>query len=142
VVTALTNAQTRSTSLLADDSAAENARLFARAQLPDWGLGHLEAAACTGLGELLGWLRANDPNVLVEITLVWDPPLLFTEVADRHETLPRRPVWLLAAGGREQVARLEAASLEWGAELDARGRRLWASYSAENGSGDAGSGEG
>ena len=140
-MTALTDAQTRSTSLLADASAAQNALLFVRAQLPDWGLDALADVACAGVTELTQWVLAHDRNVLLEVTLVWDrPSLLFTEIADRHESLPRRPVWLIE--DRSAVERLEAASLEWGAELEARGRRLWASYSAEPGSGDHVGGEG
>lgn len=139
-MTMLTDAQTRSTSLLADDSAVENARLFVRAQLPDWGLEALAERAEAGVTELVGWVRAHEPHVLLEITLVWDRPLLFTEVADRrHEPLPRRPVWRVQ--DPEAVARLEAVALEWGAEPETRGRRLWASYSAETDSGDSEGGE-
>lgn len=126
-MTVLTDAQTRSTALLADASAAPNARLFARMVLADWELSEVAADACAGLSELVVWVLANDPGVLVEITLVWDGPLLFTEVADRQERLPHRPVWLNTEGGHA-VAILEAFSLEWGAEVDMRGRCLWASF--------------
>lgn len=128
-MTVLTDAQTRSTMLLADSTAVPNAQLFARTQLAEWGLAQpqLVSDACAGLTGLLMWALANGPGVLVEITLVWDGPLPFTEISDRGEQIPHRPLWRLQEGGRA-VAVLEAASVEWGAETGPRGRCLWASF--------------
>ncbi len=125
-MTILTDAQTRSTTLAADGSAVPNARRFARDVLAVWLLSDLEANACAGLSELVTWAVANDPAVFIEITLIWDGPLLFTEVADRRGRLPSRPTWLVE--DQLGVILLERSSLEWGAELNARGRCLWASF--------------
>jgi hypothetical protein len=125
-VTVLTDAQTRSTMLEADASAVAGARRFARDVLTRWLLPELAEAACAGLSELVTWAVANDPAALVEITLVWDGPLLFTEVTDRCEQLPHRPAWLLS--DEYAVTVLEESSLEWGAEMSTRGRLLWASF--------------
>jgi len=126
-VTVLTDAETRSTTLVADSNAPANACLFARAVLADWELSHLAADACACLTELVVWLLANEPSTLIEITLVWDGPLAFTEVSDHGRRLPNRAVWRSVDGGRA-VGTLEAFSLEWDAEGKPRGRCLWASY--------------
>jgi hypothetical protein len=128
MVTVLTDAQTRSTALLADSTAVPNAQLFARTQLAEWGLAQpqLMSDACAGMTQLLMWALTNGAGILVEITLVWDGPLLFTEISDRAEQIPHRPLWRHQDG--RAVAILEAASVEWGAEAGPRGRCLWASF--------------
>ncbi len=126
-MTVLTEVRTRSTSLVGDASAPRNCRLFAGEILSEWGLDRLAEAACAGISELSAWLVANPGGLLQRVTLVWDEPLVFTEVADEGDRLPWRPAWLLTDGGLA-VQLLEAASLEWGAENTATGRCLWASF--------------
>jgi hypothetical protein len=126
-MTVLATVHARSTSLVADASAPRNARLFTAEVLEEWGLSHLVEAACAGISELATWLVGDKAGLLLRVTVSWDEPLVFTEVADAGGRLPWRPAWLMADDGLA-VRLLEAASLEWGAETTPTGRCLWASY--------------
>lgn len=125
-MTALTQAQTRSTLLVADGSAPRNAALFAGSVLAEWELSRLEEDAGRGVAELAAWAVAHGPGALVTVRVVWDGPLLFAEVCDRGGAIPFRPAWLEADA--DAVARLEGACLEWDADRTAQGRCLWASF--------------
>jgi hypothetical protein len=126
VVTALTSAQERSTSLLADGGAPRNAALFVEATLREWGLERIEDAAAEGVMELAAWVLANGSRVLVSISVVWDSTVLITEVSDHGDAIPFRPAWL--ESDPRAVATLERACMEWDAELRPGGRCLWAAY--------------
>lgn len=126
VVTALTSALERFTSLLADGGAPRNAQLFVESVLREWGLERLEDAATEGVMELAEWVLANGSKVLIAISVVWDSTVLITEVSDHGETIPYRPAWL--ESDPRAVARLERACVEWDAELKPGGRALWAAY--------------
>jgi hypothetical protein len=136
VATALTEVRTRSTELVADRNAPRNARLFTGRTLAEWDLEHLSEDACAGVSELSAWMTAPDAAseeaAIQRVTLVWDDPLLFTEVADVGGT-PLRPGAPLAG---ELAARvLEAVALEWGTQAAPGGWQLWASYAAGRGEG-------
>jgi len=131
-VEVLVDARTRSTPLVANACAPRNARLFTREVLADWGLADLADDACTGVSELSAWMAANESAPVQRITLVWDGPLLFTEVGDAGKRLPLRPVWRAAPGGYA-VALIEAVSEDWGADHTPLGRCVWASYATGRG---------
>lgn len=110
------NAPTRFTRLIANESAPTNAALFARAVLEDWKLSDMAEEASEGVAELVDWTREHGTSMYLEVTLVWDGPLLFTEVTDHDDQLPDGP---LVLRGRFE---------ECGAEHTDRGRCVWASY--------------
>ena len=110
------NAPTRLTRLIANDCAPTNAALFARAVLDDWQLSDMAEESSEGLAELVDWALHHSPSMFIEVVLVWDGPLLFTEVTDHGESLP------------EALFGLSCRPEECGAEHTDRGRCLWASY--------------
>jgi len=110
------DARIRFMQLVADASAPINATLFARAVLDDWGISDLAEQTCAGLRELVEWILGHGANALLEVTLVWDSSLLFTEVADHGEQLPEDP------------PPFERESEDRGAERTDRGRCIWVSH--------------
>lgn len=110
------NAPTRLTRFIANESAATNAALFARAVLDDWKLPDMAEEASDGVAELVDWTLQHGTPMYLEVALVWDGPLLFTEVTDHDDRLPDGP---LVLGCRFE---------ECGAEHTDRGRCVWASY--------------
>lgn len=116
--TTTTEAQTRSTRLLADCCAPENAALFACSVLDEWAMPELAPRASAAVSTLTEWTRSHGAHVQIEVTLVWDASmkLLFTEVADHSRLIPDNRVLALTA------------SDDYGAEDTDRGRCLWASF--------------
>lgn len=126
----LTEVRTRSTKLVADRNAPRNARLFTRHALDEWGLAHLADDACAGVSELSAWMTAPGDGAVQQVALIWDGPLLFTEVSDAGA------VPLCAAdpaGGALAAALLETVAVEWGAEYTGEGWCLWASFATGRG---------
>lgn len=110
------NALTRLTRLIANESAGTNAALFTRAVLEEWQLADMAEEAAEGVAELVDWTRRHGTSAYVEVTIVWDGPLLFTEVADHDDELPDGPLML------------DCCFEDCGAEHTDRGRCVWASY--------------
>jgi len=110
------NAPTRLTRLIANDCAPTNAGLFARAVLEDWGLQDMAEESSEGMAELVDWALRHGPSMYLEVVLVWDGPLLFTEVTDHGDKLP------------EGLFDLSCRTEQCGAEHTDRGRCIWASY--------------
>ena len=135
---ARTDLRSESLRLAVDPTAPLNARLFVSHWLQRWNLGHVAEAARAGVTELAAWVVAHPAGALLRITVSYDDPLLFTEVADGGEDLPWRPAWLLDGEtirdeegcevGGLAVRLLEGAEEEWGADPMPGGRCLWASY--------------
>lgn len=111
-----TDALTRATRLVANTCAATNAKLFTRVVLEEWRLSDMAEEASEGVAELVDWILHHSPAAYAEVVLVWDGPLLFTEVLDHGHELPLGPLDLRC--------RTEAR----GAEHNDRGRCVWASY--------------
>jgi hypothetical protein len=110
------NAPTRLTRLISNESAPTNAGLFVRAVLEEWKLSDMAEEASEGVAELIDWARRTGTSLYVEVAVIWDGPLLFTEITDHDDKLPEPPL------------KLGCRAEECGAEHTDRGRCIWASY--------------
>jgi hypothetical protein len=95
----------------------------------DWSLPELVAPLLYACRELTAWIVANGPSGEFVVTLTYDEPIVHIEVTDRGALVPNPHV---SRADAELAARLLAESaIEWGAELDSRGRCLWVALHAE-----------
>ena len=102
---------------------------FVEATTVGWGLPELVASLQFAARELVAWNVANGPAGEFTVTLTYDKPVVHIEVADRGALVPNPYVSCVDA---DLAVRLLAnPAIEWGAELDSRGRTLWVSFSAQ-----------
>jgi len=95
------------------------------ARLPDgWGLAHLTDVVTVLVSELMSWMAAHGPSEVFTVALTWDEPILHVEVNDRGDAAPEPT--LSRADAEFAVRLLSLPVMEWGADLDSRGRCLWA----------------
>lgn len=89
-----------------------------------WGLGHFAETVTALVSELVSWTTAHGPSEVFTVALTWDEPILHVEVTDRGGVAPDPTV---SRDDAELAVRLLTIPVvEWGADLDSRGRCLWA----------------
>jgi hypothetical protein len=89
-----------------------------------WGLSHLTEPVNTLTHELVAWTTKNGPSEVFTVVLTWDEPILHVEVIDRGGIVPDPNVSRTDAEFALRLLSLPV--MEWGADLDSRGRCLWA----------------
>ena len=113
-------------SFVTDDGLSDHASAFLQSVLEDWQLYELLAAMDCALAELLRWMIGHGTPDHVRCELTWDQNLVFVELHDRGGLVPEPHVSRVDA---ELATRLLAPpAVEWGAELDSRGRQLWVAF--------------
>ena len=101
---------------------------FVMDSLAGCGLGRLTAAVSTLATELVTWATTHSPSDGFTVQLTWDDPILHAEVTDRGSLAPDPNV--SRADAELAVRLLSIPIVEWGADLDSRGRCLWATLHA------------
>lgn len=113
-----------STTIALTQHAAEDVRQFARCTPEGWDLQDVAERAGDVGRELAQWMADHAPSSHLHVTLLWDNPILHVEVGDRGALAPDPNVSRRDAEFAVRV--LTPPVLEWGCDLDSRGRRLWA----------------
>ena len=99
-------------------------RGFVERVADEWGLSQLTKDMLRVAQELVAWEMANGPSQSFTVEPTWDGPLVHVEVRDRGALIPNPNV---ARGHAEFAVRLLMPPVvEWGADTDQGGRRLWA----------------
>lgn len=98
-----------------------------------WGLGHLTETVTALVNELVSWMTAHGSSEVFTAALTWDEPILHVEVSDRGGIAPEPT--LARADAEFAVRLLSLPVVEWGADLDSRGRCLWATLRADRDAG-------
>jgi hypothetical protein len=93
-----------------------------------WGLGHLAGPIAAVVHDLVGWAMAHSPSSVFTVGLLLDGSILHVEVANRGGLAP--DPFVSRTDAELAVRLLTPPVLEWGAELDSRGRCLWATLRA------------
>jgi len=100
---------------------------FVKNTLYDWQLPELVGPARCAAGELANWIIKQGASSPLALTATWDHDLLIVELGDRGGLVPDPHV--SKADAELAMWLLDPPAVEWGAELDGRGRRLWVSFS-------------
>lgn len=115
-------------SFVIDDSLSERASAFLQAVLENWQLGDLLVPMDFALAELVRWMIGHGSSDQMRCEVTWDQNLVFIELRDRGGLVPEPHASRTDA---ELATRLLAPPvIEWGAELDSRGRQLWVAFTA------------
>jgi hypothetical protein len=117
---------------------ADDVKAFVAGIPAGWGLGQLSENVKALTAELVAWIAANAPTDAFTVVLTWDKPILHVEVSDRGGIAPEPT--LSRADAEFAVRLLSLPVVEWGADLDSRGRCLWATLRGDRdgvGSGSA-----
>jgi hypothetical protein len=101
---------------------------FAEEASVGWDLPELVAPLLFVARELVAWVVANGSSGEFAVTLTYDEPIVHIEVKDRGALIPNP--YVSRADAELAVRLLARPAIEWGAELDSRGRTLWVSFSA------------
>lgn len=104
-----------------------------------WGLGDLTETLTALVSELVSWMTAHGPSEVFTVALTWDEPILHVEVSDRGAIAPEPT--LSRADAEFAVRLLSLPVAEWGADLDSRGRCLWATLRGDRDGDGSGSAE-
>jgi hypothetical protein len=113
-------------SLAASEGLNESAAMFLHSTLAVWQLNELLVPMDFVLAELVRWMSGHGMSPEMRCSLTWDQNLVFIELRDRGGLAPEPHVSRVDA---ELAMRLLAPpAVEWGAELDARGRQLWVAF--------------
>ena len=124
-------------SFVADEELGERATAFLRSLLSEWQLGEYLVSTDDVLGELLGWMTSHGTSDHVRCAVTWDQGLVVVELRDHGGLIPEPHVSHVDA---ELATRLLALpTVEWGADLDSRGRQLWVAFAVH---GNAGASDG
>ena len=116
-------------SLAAGEGLGDSAATFLHSTLAIWQLDELLAPMDFALAELVRWMSIHGSSSEMRCSLTWDQNLVFIELRDRGGLAPEPHVSRVDA---ELAMRLLAPpAVEWGAELDARGRQLWVAFATE-----------
>ena len=99
-------------------------REFVEQVLGGWELSQLARGVLRAVQELVAWEMANGPSPSFTVELTWDEPLVRVEVRDRGTVIPNPNV--VRSDAELAVRLLTPPAVEWGAELDVRGRCVWA----------------
>ena len=110
-----------------DEWRGEHASAVVHATLDSWQLLDVLPMVKGALSELLSWIHGHGGSDRLELTVTWDETLLFVELHDRGGLIPEPHVSRVDA--ELAVRLLTSAAVEWGADLDSRGRRLWVAFS-------------
>ena len=108
---------------------AADVRAFVAGVPAGWGLGNLTEIVTALVSELVSWTTAHGPSEVFTVALTWDEPILHVEVSDRGGIAPEPT--LSRADAELAVRLLSLPVVEWGADLDSRGRCLWATLRAD-----------
>lgn len=101
---------------------------FIEAASAKWNLPELVAPLLNAARELVAWIVANGPSGEFMVTLTRDEPVVHIEITDRGALIPNPYV---SRDDAELAVRLFARpAIEWGAELNSRGRALWVCFAA------------
>jgi len=112
--------------LTMDEGLGERASAVVHAMLEDWKLLDLIKAVDVAVSELMQWIDGHGAPDRMNLTITWDQTLLFVELHDRGGLVPEPHVSRVDA---ELATRLLAPpAVEWGADLDSRGRHLWVAF--------------
>jgi hypothetical protein len=113
-------------SFVVDEGLNERTSAFLLATLESWQLLDLLMPMNFALAELVRWMTVHGTSLRMHCSVTWDQNLIFVELRDRGGLVPEPHVSRVDA---ELALRLLAPpAIEWGAELDARGRQLWAAF--------------
>ena len=114
-----------------DNELRERASGFLQSVLEEWQLDELLVPMDFALAELLRWMVDHGAAQNVRCVVTWDQSLVFVELRDRGGLVPEPHVSRVDA---ELAIRLLAQpAVEWGAELDSRGRQLWVAFAVPAG---------
>ena len=114
-----------------DEELGERASAFLQSVLIGWQLDELLVSMDFALAELLRWMTGHGTSDRLRCVVTWDQNLVFAELRDRGGLVPEPHVSRVDA---ELATRLLAPpAVEWGAELDSRGRQLWVAFAAPAG---------
>jgi hypothetical protein len=109
-----------------DEELNERVSALLQATLDEWQVLDMLLPMDFALGELVRWINGHGTSDRVYCSITWDQTLLFIELRDRGGLIPEPHVSRVDA---ELATRLLAPpAVEWGAELDTRGRHLWVSF--------------
>ena len=126
--TPLTNVRSESGAFATSDCLVRDVTVFVDQAVANWALGHVRVVAAETTTELVSWLLAHDPTSVMRVVVTCDAPLVHIELFDRGQRVPDPHVFCMDAAFAVQV--LIRPGVQWGADLDARGRCLWATVSA------------
>ena len=104
--------------------------VFVSQVLQEWKLEALAGDLQRVTHELLAWMLTNGASTECRLVLTRDEPFVHVEVLDRGGLVPSPYVSL--ADAELAVRLLKTPVIEWGSELDSRGRCLWVCLSAAN----------
>ena len=104
----------------------EHASAVVHATLDSWQLLAMLPVVKGALSELLSWIHGHGGSDRLELTVTWDQTLLFVELHDCGGLVPKPHVSRVDA--ELAVRLLTPPAVEWGADLDSRGRRLWVAF--------------
>lgn len=119
----LTGVCSQSMAFAASTHALADATSFTHHVLKDWDLDAYSTAVQGAASRLIAWMTAHQPATTFRLELTWDSPLLHLEVVDRATVLP--DPFVSRCDARLAVDLLTPPIVEWGAQLDCRGRCLW-----------------
>ena len=89
----------------------------------DSGINELVTPLLHTARELAEWMAVHEPSGELAVTLTWDERLVFVEVRDGGSDLPKPES--SRADAELGVRLLAPPAVEWDAEANADGRRLW-----------------
>jgi len=113
-------------SFVVDEGLSERTSAFLHSALNDWQINELLVPMNFALAELVRWMTGHGTSPQMHCSVTWDQNLMFVELRDRGGLVPEPHVSRVDA---ELALRLLAPpAIEWGAELDARGRQLWVAF--------------
>lgn len=118
---------------------AADVQVFVAGVPAGWGLGHLTETLTALVSELVSWTTAHGPSEVFTVALTWDEPILHVEVSDRGGIAPEPTLSRADAGFAARLLSLPV--VEWGADLDSRGRCLWATLRGDRDDTGSGSAE-
>lgn len=129
MITDITGLREVRSPLTMDDEWGERAAAFLYATLEDWQLLDLLMPVGHALHELVQWIGGHGTSEQVSVSITWDQTLLFVELHDHGGLVPEPHVSRVDA---ELATRLLAPpAVEWGADLDSRGRLLWVGFAVQ-----------
>lgn len=95
--------------------------------LTTWQLLDVLMPVTSVMNELVHWINGHGASEEVRCSITWDQNLLFIELHDRGGLVPEPHISRTDADLAVQL--LAPPAVEWGAELDSRGRQLWVAFS-------------
>jgi hypothetical protein len=113
------------------EHAADDVRQFVVRTLGGWRVEALGVSAGRAARLVTLWAREHEPAPVFRVEVTWDGPVLQIELTDRGAVVPNVNTSRDDAEFGMQL--LGTAALEWGSELDSRGRCLWVSFRASPG---------